>query len=387
MASRMGGAELIVSGVDWLAAAIPSNHFTIFRTEQTERMHQKLGRNTVVLLGIGHTNAHVLRMWKMQPIANAQLVCVSNFPYSTYSGMLPGVLAGQYPPEAMQIDLVRLCASAGARLIVGDVVGLDRAHHRLEFANRPPLHFELLSIGIGSQPTFRGVEVESDELLVPIKPMQTILERLRLRLAAVKSMDHPIRIAIVGGGIGSIEVAFCLHRRLQKEDRELLASGQAFEMTLITASEEVGDGLVGSTRQRIRELMEARGIRVVVGSKVKRVAQDHLELEGGRKIEADLAIWSTGAAAPELLNKLDLEKDENGFSVDPVDAANRFGRAHFRGRGYSNDCRKRNSQGRSVRGQAGAIFVGQHQSNVVETSAAGIRASKGVLEVGQHGRW
>ncbi len=84
-------------------------------------------------------------------------------------------------------------------------------------------------------------------------------------------------------------------------------------MTLITASEEVGDGLVGSTRQRIRELMEARGIRVVVGSKVKRVAQDHLELEGGRKIEADLAIWSTGAAAPELLNKLDLEKDENGF--------------------------------------------------------------------------
>ena len=117
-------------------------------------MYKKLGRNTVVLLGIGHTNAHVLRMWKMQPVANAQLVCVSNFPYSTYSGMLPGVLAGQYPPEAMEIDLVRLCSSAGARLIVGEVTGIDRDHHRLEFANRPPLHFELLSIGIGSRPTF-----------------------------------------------------------------------------------------------------------------------------------------------------------------------------------------------------------------------------------------
>ena len=37
-------------------------------------MQKQLGRNTVVLLGIGHTNAHVLRMWKMQPIENAQLV-------------------------------------------------------------------------------------------------------------------------------------------------------------------------------------------------------------------------------------------------------------------------------------------------------------------------
>ena len=70
-------------------------------------MHKRLGRNTVVLLGVGHTNAHVLRMWKMKPLDNAQLVCVSNFPNSTYSGMLPGVLAGQYPPEAMEIDLVR----------------------------------------------------------------------------------------------------------------------------------------------------------------------------------------------------------------------------------------------------------------------------------------
>ncbi len=88
-------------------------------------MQKPLGRNTVVLLGVGHTNAHVLRMWKMKPIRDAQLVCVSDFPIATYSGMLPGVISGQYNRSAMEIDLVRLSQAAGARLVIGNVVGLD----------------------------------------------------------------------------------------------------------------------------------------------------------------------------------------------------------------------------------------------------------------------
>ena len=50
-------------------------------------MNQKLGRNTIVLLGVGHTNSHVLRMWKMgKRPPNSQLVCVTDFPIATYSG-------------------------------------------------------------------------------------------------------------------------------------------------------------------------------------------------------------------------------------------------------------------------------------------------------------
>ena len=81
-------------------------------------MQRNLQRNNIVLLGVGHTNAHILKMWRMKPIDNANLICVSDFPVVTYSGMLPGVLSGQYDPEQMQIDLVRLCTVNGARLIV-----------------------------------------------------------------------------------------------------------------------------------------------------------------------------------------------------------------------------------------------------------------------------
>ena len=145
-------------------------------------MQKKLGRNTVVLLGIGHTNAHVLRKWKMKPLENAELVCVSNFPISTYSGMLPGVLSGQYPPEKMEIDLVRLCASAGVRLILDEVVGVDSVEQRLLFRNRPSLAYDALSIGVGSIPTYGDVEIADQNPLISVKPMQTFLSRLRDRL-------------------------------------------------------------------------------------------------------------------------------------------------------------------------------------------------------------
>ncbi len=48
----------------------------------------------LVLIGAGHTNLHVVRMWRMRPIPDVRLTLVSPFSRATYSGMLPGTLAG-----------------------------------------------------------------------------------------------------------------------------------------------------------------------------------------------------------------------------------------------------------------------------------------------------
>lgn len=269
-------------------------------------MQKKLGRNTVVLLGVGHTNAHVLRMWKMNPLPNAQLVCVSDFPVATYSGMMPGVLAGQYPKEAMEIDLVRLCNSAGSRLIVGKVNGLDLEKYELQFADRPPLSFELLSIGIGSRPSFNGVEVLSEEALVAVKPMQTLLARLQTKLKDSSAKS----IAVVGGGIGSIEVAFCLNQRLR-------STADRPKIMLVTGS-RVGSGLLESTATKIRKQLSARTIDLHEGARVSKIYDDGLGMSDGNKIDADLVIWATNAVAPPLLGKLGLKTDQGFLATRPT---------------------------------------------------------------------
>ena len=265
----------------------------------------------VVLLGIGHTNAQVLRMWRMRPPPSVRLTCVSNYAIATYSGMLPGVLAGQYPRERMEIDLVRLCAAAGARLVVADACGLDMAGQRLLFANRPPLPFDVLSIGIGSVPTYHGVEIVDGTRLLPIKPMQTFLDRIdeRLQQASDERRGAPIRVAIVGGGAGGIELALCLPSRL----RTLLGDDARIEETIVSGDERIVPGSLEGTARRIRRVLDRRGVGLAAGRRVVRVDDGELALDDGTIVSADLILWATGAAAPPSLATFGLPIDARGF--------------------------------------------------------------------------
>ena len=42
-------------------------------------MDERLAGKHIVLLGIGHTNAHIVRMWGMNPIPDADLTCIGRF--------------------------------------------------------------------------------------------------------------------------------------------------------------------------------------------------------------------------------------------------------------------------------------------------------------------
>ena len=202
-------------------------------------------------------------MWRMRPPPGVRLTCVSNCAVATYSGMLPGVLAGQYPRQRMEIDLVRLCAASHARLVVSDVCGLEVAGQKLLFTSRPPLPFDVLSIGVGSVPTYEGVEVVDGTRLLPVKPMQTFLDRLdeRLRQASDERRGAPVRVAVVGGGVGSIELALCLPSRL----RTLLGDDVRIEETIVSGNERIVPGSLEGTARRIQRMLERRGIGVAAG--------------------------------------------------------------------------------------------------------------------------
>ncbi len=326
-------------------------------------MQFDLPRRDVVLWGVGHTNAHVLRMWRQQPLRETRLTCVSNFSEATYSGMLPGVLAGQYPSERMQIDLVRLCAAAGARLVIGQVTGIDLATQRLLFDDRPAIPFDVLSIGIGSQPSFQDVS-QIDESVIPIKPMQTFVARFEQRLRHLLERSHPkrvgaepsnpkreralpeildsqstgapvladasgylthladasgyladsqnvpipVRVAVVGAGVGGVEITLCMTARL----RAVLGT-TPFEITLINATDRMLGGVSPKTEELVRRELTSRGVRLVLGRRVTNVAFGTLTLDNGDELSANLVVWATGAEGPPVLRQLGLATDDRGF--------------------------------------------------------------------------
>jgi len=265
----------------------------------------------VVLVGAGHTHAQILRRWGLRQIPGATLTCVSIGPVATYSGMLPGVLAGQYRSADMQIDVSRLCEAAGARLVVGEPRALDLAAGTLAVSGHPPLPFDVLSIGIGSTTAMDGVAIDAGAPLVAVKPMPTFLDRLdaAAERAAFLIGERPLRVTVVGGGAGGIEIAFTLPvhlgRRLGGESRILV--------TMVTGTRGLHPGTLASTTRRVRRVLEARGVRIVSGRRVVGADRERVWLDGATAIETDLIVWVTSASAPPLLLSLGLPTDSRGF--------------------------------------------------------------------------
>jgi len=244
-------------------------------------------------------------------LPGARLTCISDFPTATYSGMLPGVLAGQYAARQMTIDLAGNCERARAEWIRSDVVGADWADSQLLFADRPPLPFDVLSIGVGSRPDLGPIGATSDRCL-PIKPMQTFLGRLRRSLVACQPLTQrrPLRVAVVGGGAAGVEIALCLPPFVCQ-----VLGPVGVEITLFEAKPRRLRGLLAGTVARIDRRLDARHIRREFGARVVRVTGDQVVLGDGRQIRADVLLWATGATAPPLLEKIGLNHDGNGFLV------------------------------------------------------------------------
>ncbi len=271
-------------------------------------MNSKLPRYDLVLIGAGHTNAHVLRMWRMAPLADTRLTCITDRYTTAYSGMLPGTLAGLYGPDEMHIDLVRLCAASGARLIRGEVTGLDVANQRVLLNDRPPVPFDVLSIGIGSVPKLPPSGTSQPQV-VTIKPMQTFLDRLGHRFAEVQSADdaRTWQLAVVGAGAGGVEIAFCLASYMRRNHPD-----RRYELMLIDSGDEILRGASAGMIRHARRELAARGVKLVLGRAVSDVCDGQL-LVGDEVLPVDVAIWATGGVAPPLLRELGLPTDDRGF--------------------------------------------------------------------------
>jgi selenide,water dikinase len=264
----------------------------------------------LVLVGAGHTHMHVLRQWRRRPISDVRLTLITPFRHATYSGMLPGTLAGLYGRDAMQIDLCRLTEGTGMRLLVAEATGLDPHKRLVTFDDQPDIHFDVASVGIGSVPNRTEVWSGSSRVL-SIKPMATFLDRLDNLMARTNRPGRPLHCAVVGGGAAGTEISFCL-------DAMLRTRRIPHQLLLLDHHAEILAGYSRALIQRARRLLERRGIEILLGQAVMAIeetAHDRAQLTLGDATtrQADIIIWATSATASRDLAGYALPKDANGF--------------------------------------------------------------------------
>ncbi|MBT6203421.1 MAG: selenide, water dikinase SelD [Alphaproteobacteria bacterium] len=270
----------------------------------------------IVLIGGGHAHVEVLRSFAMAPLDGVRLTVVARDTVTPYSGMLPGYLAGLYSHAEAHIDLRPLCARAGARLIHAPATGLDPNARTVSLGDRPPLHFDLASIDIGSTPVDADI-TGAGEHGIPVKPVERFLERWQAFETRAAGSAGKVAVAIVGGGAGGVEVCLGLRHRLAWAIKAQGGDTGRLAFALVTDSDTLLPRHGAGTRRYMAAAMRNAGITVHHNKHVSRIDAGHLTCDDGSQIESAATVLVTGAAAASWLAGTGLARDDAGFiSVD-----------------------------------------------------------------------
>ncbi|MEO1589777.1 MAG: selenide, water dikinase SelD [Cyanobacteria bacterium J06632_22] len=276
----------------------------------------------LVLVGGGHTHAIVLRKIGMEGLPpGVRVTLITNLVDTPYSGMLPCHISGLYDFDSSHIDLRPLTRFAGCRLWMDEMVGLDTEKQQILCKGRPPVHYDVLSIDIGSTPGALKIPGAS-HYAVPAKPVPKLLKAWDEYLQTLQQevQRNPRRqatIGIVGGGVGGVELALNMQIRLW----QTMPSRDQVNIHLFHRGEALATGRNPWTQQRLAKIFQERGIQTHLQESVCAVLppqnqeEDQVEVtcESGLQVRCDLTFWVTNATAPDWIEDTGLATDERGF--------------------------------------------------------------------------
>lgn len=252
----------------------------------------------IVLAGAGHCHAEILRRGRLFTSRGCTVTVISPDTDHVYSGMAPGLLAGSWTRREASLPVAELAHRAGMEFIRDSVTGLDPVGKRIFCASREPVPYEVLSINLGSETLPPSGDREN---VWPAKPVRSLAEAARVMadLRRVRSRERPvppIRVAVIGGGFGGIELAANAASYLGDDGRvEIYAR-------------RLAPSLADNPRRMryVRRVLAQRGVKTQEG-----------ELVDPATIEADLVLIATGIHPPAVLREFNLPLAPDGAL--PVD--------------------------------------------------------------------
>ena len=255
----------------------------------------------LVLVGAGHAHMTLLKRLADFPAAGHRVTVIGPGPLHYYSGMGPGMLSGIYRPEEIRFNVKHIAISRGASFIEDLVVRVDPARKELQLQGGGRVAYDVASFNTGS-----GVPVDerisAHEAVVPVKPIEKLLDARNRIIAALK--QRKLSIVVAGGGPAGLEIAANL-RRLVKD-----AAGAA-EITLV-AGERLLAGLEPAVRRRAERGLARLGITLIEGRKVDSASGRSVRLTSGKSRPCDFLFMAVGVKPSSLFRDSGIPAGDDG---------------------------------------------------------------------------
>jgi pyridine nucleotide-disulfide oxidoreductase family protein len=275
------------------------------------------GITKLLLLGAGHAHVHVLAQLAQNRPADLDITVISPYPYQTYSGMAPGLVAGHYSAEACQIALEPLARAAGAKWLQGRCTGIDATEQRVRLSPSgkslsqsdilpPDLPYDLLSIDTGAVIDRERLEADmpgASAHALTVRPIEMFATLWPQVVALAQS--QPLSIAMIGAGAAGIEILLAAEQCLRVQG----VTGARF--TLIAGGEEVATNYPPGVGKRVLRQLKRRGITVLRETCVG-MEEGNVQLGSGAQLACDVPLLAIGTHAPAWLQDSGLALSEAG---------------------------------------------------------------------------
>ena len=271
-------------------------------------------RRHLVLVGAGHAQLDLLAAMRSRPLADWDASLITPQPVFSYSGMLPGIMAGSIPPADAQVPVAAIARAAGLRVHEASVLGMDAQARRLTLSNGDTVGFDLLSLDVGSSTL--GLDTPgAAKYAFPMRPFVRALDLLTQLDAAMLALPRwaDVPVVIVGAGAAGVEIAFALRERIR-------AAGRVPRVTLVDATAVDGLPLSGFNEQSRRvagDALRRRDIALISG-RVTQVRADSVDVANGRAscvLPSLATAWISGPAAHAWLARSGLACDSRGYPL------------------------------------------------------------------------
>jgi selenide,water dikinase len=257
----------------------------------------------IVLLGGGLAHSVAIKVihdFLMLECPDIRLTLISNWDYTYYSAMYPGVLSGQYREEETRIDLRPLAYACNAEFVLGTALRIDPHARRIYMQDQQVIEYDILSVNVGSRTLGTASVPGVEKWAILTRPMNVFLGKLTALEDQLRNKQGEIRLLVVGSGVSGIELICSLKYRLAHK------FPQGITAILVDKNAAVTNTVEPAYRQIAKHNLDKYGIQVMFSCLVKQIcAPGDLELLDGRHILGDILIWATGPEPQPLETGLD----------------------------------------------------------------------------------
>jgi NADH dehydrogenase len=280
--------------------------------------------HNVVIAGGGFAGVNAARaLEKILPKQSTRLMLVNDVNFLLYTPLLPEAAAGTLEPRHVVTPIRDILKRTYLRL--GAICEHDAARRTVTLRGHDgateELRYDQLLLAMGS--VSRSLPIEGlDEHAIGFKSLADAIwlrNHLIETLEAANASEDPAKreelltYVFVGGGYSGLEAMAELQdfaADAMKDYPRARLTGMRF--MLVEAADRVLPEIPGELADYAVRELRGRGIDIRLGTQIKRVAADEVELSTGETIPTQTVVWTAGVVAHPSLRMMGVELDERG---------------------------------------------------------------------------